>query len=93
MNVTDDRHTRSTVKLPAIRDPFYRMVTCSKVVGGSNVLWHARLTDETTIKSMAMLGVPYAKATTLTGAGNTADNAIKDLQAQIRQINSGRKGA
>jgi hypothetical protein len=75
MNINDDRHTRPTVKLSAVKDPFYRMVTCSKVVGGTNTLWHARLTEPT-----AEAGWMF------TGAGNTADNAIKDLQAQIRRL-------
>jgi hypothetical protein len=86
MNINDDRHTRPTVKLATVKDPFYRMVTCSKAVGGSHTLWHAKLTEETTVKCWALLGIPFTKACSLTGAGNTADNAIKDLQSQIRAL-------
>lgn len=49
--------------------PFYRTVTCTKVLGGKRALWHAKSND-----------VRYAS---ITGAGGTGDYAIADLQKQI----------
>lgn len=49
--------------------PFYLGVTCRKVIGGKNPLWHAYMKDTVSI---------------YVGAGNTADNAIRDLQKQLR---------
>jgi hypothetical protein len=78
MNI-DNRHTRSTVKLPAIKDPFYRKVTCSKFLGGTLSLWHSHLKDE----HRAEYGL--APTTTITGAGGTAELAIADLAKQLRE--------
>lgn len=49
--------------------PFYYDVTCTKFQGGKHALWHAKKPGHER----------------LTGAGNTADNAIKDLQTQINR--------
>lgn len=44
-------------------------ISIRKVVGGKKALWHAT----------------HPRADRLVGAGNTADNALKDLQAQFRR--------
>ena len=52
--------------------PFYRKVTCNKVIGGKRrPLWQAR----------------HENYQNVCGAGNTADNAIKDLAEQVRRYN------
>jgi hypothetical protein len=54
------------------REPFYTGVVVTKIKGGKNSLWQARKADSFFNRH-------------ITGAGNTADNAIKDLQDQIRR--------
>jgi hypothetical protein len=81
MNINDTNvHTRPTVKMPAMKDPFYRKVTCEKVLGGTHALWQAKL---------KLTGETWGTtAQTLTGAGGTAELAIKDLQAQLRELDA-----
>ncbi len=57
--------------------PFYRLVVCHKIAGGKSALWHATLNHEGICK--------YLIIPPLHGAGNTADNAIKDLKNQINK--------
>lgn len=54
------------------REPFFRKVVCVKAKGGKRPLWHARLNADNDF-----VGSPC-------GAGNTADNAIKDLAKELR---------
>ena len=54
--------------------PFYRNVTCTKVMGGKKPLWNAQ----------TMLAVGPRRD--IIGAGNTADNAIRDLQRQLGRL-------
>lgn len=61
--------------------PFYRTCTCNKVVGGKRPLWHARFTSEAFL-GMTRNGFSGGEPV---GAGNTADNAIKDLAEQVRR--------
>ena len=52
--------------------PFYVGVQVTKALGGKKPLWHAR-------KSGVVSASGFSQ---LCGAGNTAENAIRDLQRQ-----------
>lgn len=56
-----------------MNDPFYRRCFCVKGNGGKKPFWNAKMKDNIPVFS------------SLQGAGNTADNAIKDLQKQVRE--------
>ncbi len=55
-----------------MKAPFYHSVTCIKTRGGLKPAWQARTSNH--------IGLG------LCGKGNSADNAIKDLQRQISKI-------
>lgn len=55
--------------------PFYRNVICTKARGGKNALWCA--TKSTLLRDDGGL---------VMGVGNTADNAIRDLQRAANAI-------
>jgi len=63
-----------------MKEPFYRKVIVTKCNGGKRTLWHARISE------LAKCEKEYAGSHAC-GAGNTADNAIKDLAEQIRRWN------
>ena len=63
--------------------PFYHTCTANKVVGGKRTLWQARLTSEAFL-GMCRNGLSGSEPV---GAGNTADNAIRDLAEQVRRRN------
>ena len=65
--------------------PFYRQVICTKALGGKHPLWHAHLRTELVEYAVDRL------APLCTGAGNTADNAIRDLAVQLKARERNRK--
>ena len=56
------------------KQPFYRNVVCVKAQGGKRSLWHAY----ERVGNMIDSGI--------IGAGNTADNAIRDLAVQLKAV-------
>ena len=56
--------------------PKYQQLVCRKVCGGKRPLWQAEFRHKPE-------NIP-----TIVGAGNTADNAIKDYQRQWRWLAS-----
>ena len=64
--------------------PFYRDVSVTKVIGGKKPLWHARLAGSQRLSDL--IQVLGARARFATGASNTADGAIADLQKQINKL-------
>lgn len=57
------------------KQPFYRQVVCIKGQGGKRPMWHAYRT---------FLGWPNSIDRSVCGAGNAADNAIRDLAVQLK---------
>lgn len=57
---------------------FYRQVYVEKIRGGKKPLWRARF------KAGVFSWLAEVGGRNYVGAGNTADNAIKDLQKQFR---------
>ena len=52
--------------------PLYARVLCKKIMGGKRALWHAwQMPDDKEVKG--------SHGSVIIGAGNTGDNAIKDL--------------
>jgi hypothetical protein len=62
-------------------------LVCQKAKGGKNPLWHCRHISY--FSDTDWRGQPLAKRSAkvrICGAGNTADNAIKDWQKQYRAV-------
>jgi hypothetical protein len=62
-----------------MKEHFYRQVYVTKVLGGKRSLWQARMNE-------SPIDPTYGLPSNVCGAGNTADNAIKDLAEQMRRF-------
>lgn len=67
-----------------IMTPTASELVCVKQRGGRITLWHARHASPHSPANFNMLNA--VGACNLVGAGNTADNAIKDYQASFRRM-------